>query len=99
MESLKTGYFIADVLTVGSYQWRIVHHPTYILHPPEHWQPGQILREEMEQFVPENWPAGEPTWALGLYVAYEKFPIQIDKSHPVPGTELILVKRDILPSP
>jgi len=96
MESLDRDILIADVFICGAWQWRQVHLPTYLLFPPTQWKAGMLLREEMDWPVPDDLPAGEYTWTMGLYTAYEKFPIQVDDAHRVPGTGLIQVQPGLI---
>jgi hypothetical protein len=90
-EGLNTEYIIIDSLENEKNKFHIVHLPTYILFKPKNWKVGNIIREEYDFYIPENIPAGNYKWKIGLYATPKYFFIKIGAKNTVPGTKEILL--------
>lgn len=88
-EQLQNNYIVIDKFSNGPAEFRIVHLPIYLLHTPKDWKPGEVIKEEMDFFVPDNIPLGDFSWKIGLYVVPENFFIDTQRINLVPGTKQI----------
>jgi uncharacterized membrane protein len=66
-DSPPDGAYVAVSRLEGIEHARIVHLPTYALHPTEDWQAGETVRETFEVELPPDVAPGSYTWRVGWY--------------------------------
>jgi uncharacterized membrane protein len=72
---------------------RIVHLPTYALHPPPQWQPGELIRETFEVELPADLAPGTYTWRVGWYDLQSEFAANTDERSLLPGSTEVALDR------
>jgi hypothetical protein len=92
-EELAVDYILIDTLENNGRKIRLVHLPAYLLCPPNDWKAGDIIREELDFYIPEESLPGNYSWNIGLYVVPKLFFIQPDAKNLVPGTQQIKLKN------
>lgn len=90
IETHQTNYVLADHFASAVDEFDVLHLPTYLQMPPGRWQPGQIIRETYDFYVPDD-AQGEYQWQVGLYAVPRFLGIRIEIRRQVPGTEPALL--------
>jgi len=88
-DKLDKEYILMDTFYGQNSQLRLIHLPAYILYGPKDWQVGDIIKEELDFYLPERLTPGVYKWKTGLYITPNFYFIQTQKENLVPGTEEI----------
>lgn len=88
-EELKNNFIVIDKFINGTDEFRVVHLPIYLLHAPNEWKIGEIIKEEFDFYLPQELPLGDYKWDTGFYAVPENFFIETEHNNFVPGTRQI----------
>jgi uncharacterized membrane protein len=72
---------------------RIVHLPTYALHPTQEWEPGDLVRESFEFELPADLAPGTYTWQIGWYDLEADFSAFTDERSLLVGSSDVALTR------
>jgi len=72
---------------------RIVHLPTYTLHPTHEWEPGELVRETFEFELPADLAPGMYTWQVGWYDLEADFSAFTDERSLLAGSSDVALTR------
>jgi hypothetical protein len=78
---------------VGVPDARIVHLPTYALHPTQEWEPGDLVREMFEFELPPDLAPGTYTWQIGWYDLEADFSAFTDERSLLAGSSNVALTR------
>jgi uncharacterized membrane protein len=68
---------------------RMVHLPTYALHPAEEWQAGTLIEETFEVEVPPEVPPGRYRWRVAWYNLLVPGAYRTDESSRLAGSDIV----------
>jgi hypothetical protein len=70
---------------------RMVHLPTYALHPTTQWQAGDIVQETFEVDIPPDVAAGQYRWRVGWYNMQHPLSYATDARSRLAGSDEVVV--------
>jgi hypothetical protein len=82
--------YVAVSMLDGVAHNRMVHLPTYTLHPTSAWQPGQRIRETFDVDTSAI-PSGEYSWRVGWYVLNNPYSYRTDERSLLPGSQALII--------
>lgn len=86
-----TRAYVAVSRLAGVPDARIVHLPTYALHPTPDWLPGQVVRETFDVALPADLAPGRYTWQVGWYDLGHSEAYATDARSRLAGSEEVVV--------
>jgi hypothetical protein len=88
MPFTSSNHYLAISQLDGVENARIVHLPTYALHPTPKWRPGAIISESFDVILPDEIPAGSYAWLVSWYDLNHSEAYATDECSRIPESQI-----------